>query len=368
MTKSKKIVALLAVFAMGATAAAGVAMSRNFHGAAFADTGVEDEVTVVPGSEESPVTAVEGVNTIEYMVVGGNAEMDYKELVYYMTFTPAKSGVYDFTHSNPDVGVGQIYSESQYPDGEWDDNWTVYSVELTADVEYTLIVNNFDYMVDLTEYEVGSEYELTPAETITIAYGSAAAGSTWESAIPYTVGETMYVSQGHDAVWYSYNAASLGSCYLIAMDGTATAYISGRGGLTQIATATDGFDEITRESIVYICVTPSAEKNAEVQVLVKDKQSAGSCIITAIVINNGETQVGDGKWYRYTAGENEKVTLTGNVDVEVFADYNRVDYLWEGKEVELTAGVTYNFYAPAYSGYDEETGETYPLYSTLTIS
>lgn len=368
MTKSKKLVALLAVFAMGATAAAGVAMSRNFSGAAFADTGVEDEVTVA-GSVDNPVKAVEGVNTIKYMVVDGDAEWGYfKELVYYMTFTPAKSGVYNFTHSNPDVGVGQIYSETQYPDGEWDDSWTVYSTELTANVEYTIIVNNFDWMVDLTDYEVGSEYQLATAETITIAYGSAAEGSTWETAIPYTVGETIYVPQGHDAVWYSYNAASLGYCYLIAMDGTATAYISGRSGLTQIATVTDGFDRVARESIVYISVTPSAESNAEVQVLVEDEQSAGSCIISAIAINKGETQVGDGKWYTYTAGENEKVTLTGNVDVYVYAGYNSIGGLYEGKEIELTAGVTYNFFAPAYTGYDEETGESYPLYGTLTIS
>lgn len=368
MTKSKKLVALLAVFAMGATAVAGVAMGTNFHGAAFADTGVEDEVTAVPGSEEAPVTAVEGVNTISYMVVGGNAEMGFKELVYYMTFTPANSGVYSFTHSNPDVGVGQIYSENDYPDGEWDDSWTVYSAELIKNVEYTLIVNNFDWSVNVDELEVGTEYELTPAETITIAYGSAAAGSTWENAIPYTVGDTMYVSQGHDAVWYSYNAASLGGCYLIAMDGTATAYVSGRGGLSQIATATDGVGNIEENTTVYVSVTPSAESNAQVQILVKDEQSAGSCIVTAIEIGTGATQVGDGKWYTYTAGENEKVTLTGDVDVEVFADYNRADYLWDGKEIELTAGVTYNFFAPAYSGYDEETGESYPLYGTLTIS
>ena len=367
MTKSKKIVALLAVFAMGATAAAGVAMSTNFHGAAFADTGVEDEVTEVAGSVDNPVKAVEGVNTINYMVVDGNAEMGFKELVYYMTFTPAKSGVYDFTHSNPDVGVGQIYSESQYPDGEWDDSWTVYSVELTADVEYTLIVNNFDWMVDLTEYEVGSEYELTPAETITIAYGSAAAGSTWETAISYTVGETIYVPQGHDTVWYSFEATGA-EYYLIALGGSATANEEFIGDLDELTSVTSNFNTFKSNDVVYIGVTPSEASSAEVQVLVIDEQKAGDCIITAIAIGKGETQVGDGKWYTYTAGENEKVTLTGNVDVEVFAGYNRADYLWEGKEIELTAGVTYNFFAPAYSGYDEETGETYPLYSTLTIS
>ncbi|MDE7400687.1 MAG: hypothetical protein K2N17_01400 [Clostridia bacterium] len=367
MTKTKKLVALLAVFAMGATAAAGVAMSTNFHGAAFADTGVEDEVEVIPGSEEAPVTAIEGVNTIEYMVVGGNAEMGFKELNYYMTFTPANSGVYDFTHSNPDVGVGQIYSENQYPDGVWDDSWTVYSVELTAGVEYTLIVNDFDWSVNLDELEVGTKYELTPAETITIAYGSAAAGSTSETAIPYTLGDTIYVPQGHAAVWYSFEATGT-DYYLISMGGKAEAYEDVYGFLLDLKSVTSNYDEFTAYGKVCICVTPSAESNAEVQVLVKDEQSAGSCIVRAIGINKGETQVGDGKWYTYTAKENEKVTLTGNVDVEVFAGYNRVDYLWEGKEIELTAGVTYNFFAPAYSGYDEETGETYPLYSTLTIS
>ncbi|MDE5766427.1 MAG: hypothetical protein K2I17_04605 [Clostridia bacterium] len=367
MTKTKKLVALLAVFAMGATVAAGVAMSTNFHGAAFADTGVEDEVEVIPGSEKSPVTAVEGVNTIEYMVVGGNAEMGFKELVYYMTFTPANSGVYSFTHSNPDVGVGQIYSENDYPDGEWDDSWTVYSVELIKDVKYTLIVNDFDWTVNLDELEVGTKYELTPAETITISYGSAAAGSTWESAIPYTVGETIYVSQGHAAVWYSFEATDT-VYYLIAMGGSAVVYEEFIGDLDELTSASSGYSAFDYDDVVYICVNPSEESNAEVQVVEKDKQSEGTCIITAIEINKGETQVGDGKWYTYTAGENEKVTLTGNVDVEVFAGYNRADYLWEGKEIELTAGVTYNFFAPAYSGYDEETGETYPLYSTLTIS
>ncbi len=367
MTKSKKIVALLAVFAMGATAAAGVAMSTNFHGAAFADTGVEDEVEVIPGSEKAPVTAVEDVNTISYMVVGGNAEMGFKELNYYMTFTPAKSGVYDFTHSNPDVGVGQIYSENQYPDGVWDDSWTVYSVELTAGVEYTLIINDFDWTVNLDDLEVGTKYELATPETITIAYGSAAAGSTWESAIPYTVGETMYVSQGHAAVWYSFEATDT-EYYLIAMGGSATAYEEFVGDLEELVSVTSNYDTFTYDDVVYICVTPSAESNAEVQVLVKGEQTDGSCIVKAIEIGKGATQVGDGKWYTYTAGENEKVTLTGNVDVEVFAGYTRADYLWEGKEIELTAGVTYNFFAPAYSGYDEETGETYPLYSTLTIS
>lgn len=367
MTKSKKIVALLAVLAMGATAAAGVAMSTNFHGAAFADTGVEDEVTTVAGSIDNPVKAVEGVNTIEYMVVDGNAEMSFKELVYYMTFTPANNGVYSFTHSNPDVGVGQIYSENDYPDGEWDDSWTVYSVELIKDVEYTLIVNNFDWSVDLTDKEIGTEYELTPAETITISYGSAAEGSTKETAIPYTVGDTIYVSQGHAAVWYSFEATG-NEYYLISMGGNAVASEDLFGFLLELKNVTSNYDEFTSNGKVYICVTPSAESSAEVQVLVKSEQSAGTCIVEAIAINKGETQVGDGKWYKYTAGENEKVTLTGDVDVEVFAGYTRVDYLWEGKEIELTAGVTYNFFAPAYSGYDEETGESYPIYSTLTIS
>ncbi|MDE6075792.1 MAG: hypothetical protein K2G26_05080 [Clostridia bacterium] len=368
MTKTKKIVALLAVFAMGATAAAGVAMSRNFSSsAAFADTGVEDEVTVA-GSADNPVKAVEGVNTIEHMVVDGDAEWGYfKELVYYMTFTPANSGVYSFTHSNPDVGVDQIYSETQYPDGEWDDSWTVYSAELTANVEYTLIVKNFDWMVDLTDYEVGSEYELTPAETITIAYASAAEGSTWETAIPYTVGETIYVAQGHDAVWYSFEATGT-DYYLIALGGSAAAYEEFIGDLDELSTVTSNYDTFKSNDVVYICVTPSAESNAEVQVLVKDEQSDGSCIVETIEIGKGETQVGDGKWYTYTAGENEKVTLTGNVDVYVYAGYNSIGGLYEGKEIELTAGVTYNFFAPAYTGYDEETGESYPLYGTLTIS
>ncbi|MDE6790704.1 MAG: hypothetical protein K2J61_03175, partial [Clostridia bacterium] len=297
MIKTKKLVALLAVFAMGATAAAGVAMSTNFHGAAFADTGVEDEVEVIPGSEKSPVTAIEGVNTIEYMVVGGNAEMGYKELNYYMTFTPANSGVYSFTHSNPDVGVGQIYSENDYPDGEWDDSWTVYSVELIKDVEYTLIVNDFDWSVNLDELEFGTKYELTPAETITISYGSSADGSTKESAIPYTVGETIYVTQGHDPVWYSFTAEEGVEYYLISYSGNVVANRIAWGMTFELASANSGYSELNYNGIVYLCVTPSAESNAEVQILVKDEQSAGTCIVKAIEINAGATQVGDGKWY-----------------------------------------------------------------------
>lgn len=406
MTKCKKIAALLAVLAMGATAAAGVAMSTNFHGAAFADTGVEDEVTPVPGSEQSPVTAVAGVNTISHMVVGGNEEMGFKELVYYMTFTPASNGVYTFTHSNPDVGVGQIYSENDYPDGEWDDSWTVYSVELIKDVEYTLIVNNFDWSVILDELEVGTEYELSPAETITIAYASAAEGSTWESAIPYTVGDTIYVSQGHAEVWYSFEATDT-EYYLISMGGSATAYEEFIGDLEELASVTSNYDSFTYDDVVYICVTPSAGSSAEVQVLVKSEQTDGSCIVKAIEINAGTTQVGDGKWYTYTAvegnktasvtpvegaevivDENGSTTLCGSVDV--YDGYNYIGTLYngtfipailpeveEGEEVpvytnvELTAGKTYNFHAKAYE-YEGENSEgeavTIDIMSLLAIA
>ncbi len=400
MTKTKKtIVAVLAIFAVGATAAAGMAMSKSNAHMAFADTASVREATSVAGSVDNPVAAIAGVNTISNMVVGGNAEMGFKELVYYMTFTPANSGSYTFTHSNPDIGVGEISSATDVPYGEWNEDYTVYSIELTAGVEYTILVNNYDWNVDLTNYEVGSEYTLAAPATITIAYASAAAGSSSDNALAYTVGDTILVSAGHDPVWYTYNAASLGKCYLISMSGTATAYISGRGGLTQVATATNGKGDIEKNNTIYLCVTPTATEAAKVQVLLASEQTTGSCIVTAAAIPENK-EVGNGTWYMYEATadgtaaltatdnaptvvtEEETVKLCGTV--EVYEGYTLIGTLSDGAyvpatlpaegetvptytNVTLTANKTYYFYAPAYEHVADD-GTIVEILSKLVIA
>lgn len=80
MTKTKKkVVALLAIFAIGATAAAGVAMSAGYR-ATFADTEIGGEVTAAPGTEENPVTAITGVNTINKLYVRQTPKWEIKSL------------------------------------------------------------------------------------------------------------------------------------------------------------------------------------------------------------------------------------------------------------------------------------------------
>lgn len=283
-----------------------------------------------------------------------------------MTFTPANSGVYTFTHSNPDIGVGNIESAIEAPYGDWSDDFTIYSVELTKDVVYTVLINDFDWTLDLNDYELGSEYTLATPATITVAYASAAAGSTSETALPYTVGSTIIVPQGHDAVWYTFTSTST-DYYLIALGGKAEEYVESRYGLEIDKTAENGYVEFTGEDVVYICVTPTATSAAEVQVLVKNEQEAGECIVTAVALP-ADGAVGDNKWYTYTAGENEKVTLTGNVSVGVYAGYNKVDTLNGDDEFALTAGVTYNFFAPLYKEYDEGEEDGHIIYGTLVVS
>ncbi len=402
MTKTKKTVAaLLAVLAVGATAAAGVAITRN-QSTAFAGT---DAVSATPvaGSEESPVAAVAGVNTISKMVVGGNAEMDYKELVYYMTFTPANSGMYNFTHSNPDIGVGEISSATDVPYGDWNEDLTVYSVELTANIEYTILVNNFDWTVVLDSYELGAEYTLAAPETITIAYASEAAGSTRDNALTYNVGDTILVSAGHAPVWYSFSGVADTNYYLISLQGTASVNYVFRNNLVKLTEVTENYSEFARTGNLYICVTPTEAEPAEIQILDQSKQTTGSCIVTAAAIPE-DGIVGDGVWYTYTAAagvaasvvptadayvvqtEEGAVTLCGTV--EVYEGYTHIGTLTngsyvpaalpaEGEEVPsytnvtLTEGKTYAFYAPKYV-YQEsnEQGEiilTVDVYSKLTI-
>jgi len=403
MTKTKKTVAaLLAVLAVGATAAAGAAITRN-QSTAFAGTDAVSEVTPVAGSKENPVAAVAGANTISKMVVGGNAEMGYKELVYYMTFTPANSGMYNFTHSNPDIGVGEISSATDVPYGDWNEDLTVYSVELTANIEYTILVNNFDWNVVLDSYELGAEYALAAPETITIAYASEAAGSTRDNALPYNVGDTILVSAGHAPVWYSFSGVADTNYYLISLKGTASVNYVFRNNLYTLTEVTENYSEFARTGNLYICVTPTATQSAEIQILDQSKQTAGSCIVTAAAIPD-DGIVGDGVWYTYTAAVNGSaalaptadayvveteegtVTLCGNV--EVYEEYTHIGTLTngayvpaalpaEGEEVPsyanvtLTEGKTYRFYAPKYV-YQEsnEQGEiilTIDVYSKLTI-
>lgn len=401
MTKTK-IVALLAIFAVSATAAAGIAMSRNFRDTAvFADTASVVDETAIPGSEENPVLAKAGVNTIEKMVVGGNAEMGFKELVYYMTFTPAESGVYSFTQSNVDIGVGNIESQTEAPFGEFNDDWTVYSVELTKGVEYTVIINDFDWMVDLTDYEVGTYYELAEPATITIAYASAAEGSSRDNALPYIVGTTIIVPQGHDPVWYSFEATGV-NYYLIALGGEAAVYEELFGDINEIANANSGYSEFSYDYIAYICVTPTANESAEVQVLDVAEQTAGSCIVTAEALPENH-EIGDGKWYTYTVGaSNETASLTpaeGAIVIEdengshtlcgtvsVYEGYTFIGTLSNGvftpavlpateegeaiptyANVELAAGKTYHFYAEN-SEYVEDDGMVVEILSKLVIA
>lgn len=396
-SKTKKMLALLAVGAVMTTAAAGVAMSRNFSSAAaFADSETEDVVTAVPGSEESPVTAIEGENTIEKMIVKENPEASVKELVYYMTFTPAKTGLYSFAQSDYNVVVGEIYSETDLPYGDWNENMTVYTVELTENIPYTVLVINYDWEIDLTGYEVGSEYKLPVAATITIGYKGVAAGRTWQNAIPYNVGDSIIV-QGNKDVWYSFTGVADTEYYFISMQGTASVYYVTRGTIVLMAEATNGYKTISRASTLYIHVTPSEDSFVEVQVLEESKQTAGSCIVTAEAIpENGV--VGGGKWYKHTVGESEEsVSLSpidnapvivteykdeeGNVmftdtytivgSVKVYDGYNFLDLLFDGSTITLEAEKTYYFFAPddVYQQWNEE-GEVvkeYDVQSKLVI-
>ena len=389
MTKTKKTVAaILAVCAVSATAVAGTSMSNLLRGTTvFANTAVVSETTAVKGSEEKPALAEAGVNTISYMVVGGNAEMGYKELVYYMQFTPAESGLYEFTHSNPDIGIGDIYSETDAPYGEWNDDFTVFSVELTKGVEYTFVVNNFDWMLDLSGETVGAEYNLEVPATITIKCASAAAGSSRDNAIPCKLDGTIIVPKGHDPVWYSYTGEADSSYYVIVSSGSAQI----RRNFTTV-TVTNGYREYSGTVTCYICAIPTETESAEIQLLDASEQSEGTCIVTAEALPANH-EVGGGVWYEYTVGntdetaslkpvegayvvENKNEDEEGNVTVEkttlcgtvaVYEGYKYVGTLSDGvftpavlpkveegqevptySDVTLSAGKTYHFYAPAY--------------------
>lgn len=367
-SKTKKMIALLALGAVATTAAAtGIALNRNGI-AVFADAVSSAEDSAIVGSEENPALAIAGENTISDMVVGGNAEMGYKELVYYMSFTPANSGVYTFTHSNPDVGVADINSDYDYPYGDWNDGWDVFSVELTADVTYTVLINNFDWTVDLTDYEVGDTYTLASPETITIVNTSVAAGSSRDNALAYNVGDTIIVPQGHDPVWYSFVGNSEENYYVIVNSGSAAV----RKNL-KTTTITNGYVLYSGSGTYYICATPTDTAAAEVKVLVAEKQSEGSCIVTAVELP-ADRVVGDNNWYTYTVGEEDETVsvnptadayvvveehededgnlvtteyvLSGSVDV--YDGYTFVGSISDEASLTLEAGKTYHFYAPAY--------------------
>lgn len=367
-SKTKKLIALLALGAVATTAAAtGIALTRNGI-TVFADAVSVTEDSAIVGSEENPALAIAGVNTIGDMVVGGNAEMGYKELVYYMSFTPANSGVYTFTHSNPDVGIADIYSDYDYPYGDWNDGWDVFSVELTADVTYTVLINNFDWTVDLTDYEVGEAYTLASPETITIVNTSVAAGSSRDNALAYNVEDTIIVPQGHDPVWYTFVGNSEENYYVIVNSGSATVRKN-----FQTTTITNGYEFYSGSGTYYICATPTATAAAEIKVLVAEKQSEGSCIVTAVELP-ADRVVGDNTWYTYTVGEeDETVTVTPTADayvvveehedeegnlvtteyvlcgsVDVYDGYTFVGSISEGSSFTLKAGKTYHFYAPSY--------------------
>lgn len=383
MTKTKKmtLVALMAAGAIGMTTIAGLSLNKSFRGlSAYAGTSA---VTEAPeGSRDNPAPVKTGKNVITEMVVNDNKMLNYKELVYYMTFTPAQSGLYTFTHDNIDVGVGEIYSEDETTYGEWNDDFTVYSVELTADATYTVIVNNFDWMLDLTDYEDGAEYTLPVPATITVAYEGAAAGSSKDSALSYTVGDTMFV-QGNSSVWYTFTPETSTEYYFIAFGGTAVAYIENRDGeLVEKANVASNFEKFTVEDVAYVCVTPEAGNYTRVQVLEADKQTNGSCIATAEAIPaNGV--VGGGNWYKYTVGDSDvTVSLTptddayevvkeykdaeGNVvftdrytvvgTVSVYVNCDLVTTLYDGASLTLEAGKTYYFFAPddVYQDWDDD--------------
>lgn len=380
MTKTKKtVVALLAVFAVGATATvASMSFSKNAH-TAFADTSapakavaLADETSIAPvGSEENPeVVTVGETITIREMYVIGNPEMGYKELAYYLSFTPTQSGVYNFKHSNPDIGVNEIYSETEAPYGDWNDDWTEYSLELTKDVTYTISLSNFDWMIDLSDYEIGAAYTLDEPATIDISYANAADGSTYQKALTYEVGDTIIVPAGHDAVWYTFTGEAETAYYLISMGGNVSVNYVSRNVVILVKETGVGYTDFSRAGTLYLCVTPTATEPAEVQVLKVADQTEGSCVATAAELPENRI-VGDNMWYKYTVGgSNVEVSLVPTDDapvvdgvkiagtVYVYDGCTFIDTLYEGKTVTLESGKTYNFFAPKYEYKEtDESGE-----------
>lgn len=402
MSKTVTKAALAAVCAFGVGVAAlplGIAANVN---TVFADTATVVQQEDV-GTSDNPYVVNMGANTIDYMWVTDDNEVQAKELTYYMSFTPATSGVYGFAHSNPDIGIGQINAGNENPDGEWNDDNTLFTATLNADVNYTIVVYNYDWLINLDEYEVGEKYALSAPVDITVSYVSAAAGSTSETAILYTVGDIIEVNAGNAPVWYKFDAN--GSYYLISYGGTVEARRVIRGTLQTFVSATAGSAEFewTDEAnpTIYLLVTPTAAEDARVLVLDKSAQTEGSCIATAAAVPEDKI-VGDGTWYTYTVGaENEKLSLTptkyapevynegsekfeklcGTIDV--YDGYTLIGTLYDGvfipvvidgtvyTDVTLEAGKTYHFFAPkyVYSVSDESGNVTFrvDIYSQLVF-
>lgn len=380
--KSKKFVALLSVLAVGTASVACLAMASRLTDGAFGvyAEGTEDEVTSPAGAEDNPVAAVAGVNTLSYMVVGGNAEMGFKELAYYMTFTPNSTGDYTFTHSSDDIGVADVVSDSGWAYGDWNDDYTVYTVSLVANTQYTILVSSFDWTIDLTDYAVGDVYNFASPYTITITYASSTPGTAQDNALSYKLGDKIIVPKGSNTVWYSLTVEEDKELYAIAFGGTAT--------LKKVlsTTVTNGYKTYTAKTgTIYISVTSTATTDAEVQLLEQSEQSSGSCVATAIELT-GNTQVGGtlveseeegaedtyrGNWYKYTATADgtltlsvteatEGVSVSASVDVYVGFVYSESlyasTYVEDGEEeaadsdtLTLTSGVTYYFYVAPYT-------------------
>lgn len=347
--------------------------------------GTEDEVTSPAGAEDNPVAAVAGENTLSYMVVGGNAEMGFKELAYYMTFTPNSTGDYTFTHSSDDIGVADVVSDSGWAYGDWNNDYTVYTVSLVANTQYTILVSSFDWTIDLTDYEVGGVYNFASPYTITIAYASSTPGTAQDNALAYNIGDTILVSNSSPTVWYSFTLNEETNIYLIAFGGTVNVYRGGRTTSFVFSKTNSIEDRSLVSGTYYVSVTPDEDSDATAQILLKDEQSSGSCVATAIELT-GNTQVGGtlveseeegaedtyrGNWYKYTATADgtltlsvteatEGVSVSASVDVYVGFVYSESlyasTYVEDGEEeaadsdtLTLTSGVTYYFYVAPYT-------------------
>ena len=393
-SKTKKLLALLAVGAVMTTAAAGVAMSKTIQSStAFAYASEEDETPALKGSLANPAPVKEE-NEITEMVVSENKMLNYKELVYYMSFKPADSGVYSFTHSNPDVGIVDIYSQNETAYGSWDDTFSVYSAELSSEDTYTIVLKYLDWSIDLENVEANTYYTLKTPATVTVEYEGVKAGRTKEKAIPYKLGDTISVDD-NKPVWYKLTADS-SEYYLISFGADATVYGENRkGDLVENKSVSSNFASFIGEDTLYVYVTPEAGNYAQVQILKASEQPAGSCIANAVALpENGV--VGGGKWYTYEVGEsNVTVSLTpvdnayhvhkeykdedGNVmwtddytlvgSVSVYKGCNLIDTLFDGASITLEANTTYKFFAPEdeYQDWDDPEFKPINVESKLVI-
>ncbi|MDE7379512.1 MAG: hypothetical protein K2N14_00530 [Clostridia bacterium] len=395
-TKTKKLLALLAVGAVMTTAAAGVAMSKTIQSStAFAYAAEEDETPALEGSLKNPEAVKIGENKITKMIVNENKMLNYKELVYYMSFTPSQTGVYSFTHSNSDVGIVEIYSQNETASGEWDNTFSVYSAELSSEDTYTIVINYLDWSIDLENKEANTYYTLETPATITVAYQGVKAGRTKDNALDYTVGETIFVDD-NKPVWYTFTAATNTNYYVISFGADTIVYNVDRdGNMETKASVSSEFDSFSGRNTFYIYVTPEAGNYAQVQILNASEQPAGSCIANALELpENGV--VGGGKWYTYTVGDEDvTVSLTpvdnayhvhkeykdedGNVmwtddytlvgSVSVYERCVLIDTLFDGASITLEKGKTYQFYAPEdiYEDWDDPEFEPINVESKLII-